>query len=102
MDIRQLKTMITLVQCEFSVSKTAEQLFVVQSAISQQLKKLEEELACQLFVRKGKRLTGLTEVGLLVHQQALDSLNAVKNIRLLADDYSQRSEGVLSIGCTHT
>lgn len=102
MDIRQLNTMITLIQCDFSVSKTAEKLFLVQSAVSQQLKRLEQELDAELFVRKGKRLTGLTELGRQVEKQAHDSLNAVNNIRLLADDYKNRSEGVLSIGCTHT
>lgn len=102
MDTRQLNTMVTLIQCDFSVSKTAEKLFLVQSAVSQQLKRLEEELGSQLFIRKGKRLTGLTELGLLVHQQALDSLSAINNIRLLADDHNQRSEGILRIGCTHT
>lgn len=102
MDFRQLNTMITLIQSDFSVSKTAEKLFLVQSAVSQQLKRLEQELDAELFIRKGKRLTGLTELGLQVEKQALDSLKAVNNIRLLADDYKNRSEGVLRIGCTHT
>ena len=102
MDIRQLQSMITLINSEFSVSKTAEKLFLVQSAVSQQLQRLEQELGSPLFVRKGKRLTGLTELGKQVEKQARDSLNAVNNIRLLAQDHSDMTQGVLRIGCTHT
>ena len=73
MDIRQLQTMITLINSDFSVSRTAQKLFLVQSAVSQQLKRLEQELECELFVRKGKRLTGLTELG----QQVLRERRAI-------------------------
>jgi len=102
MDIRQLQAMITLINSDFSVSNTAEKLFLVQSAVSQQLKRLEQELGSPLFIRKGKRLTGLTELGKQVEQQARDSLNAVNNIRLLAQDHIKLAQGVLRIGCTHT
>lgn len=102
MDIRQLQTMITLINSDFSVSRTAEKLYLVQSAVSQQLKRLEQELECELFVRKGKRLTGLTDLGHQVEQQARQSLNAVRNIHLLAEDAREQSQGILRIGCTHT
>ena len=102
MDIRQLQGMITLINSEFSVSRTAEKMFLVQSAVSQQLKRLEQELGSPLFVRKGKRLTGLTELGQQVEQQARESLNAVNNIKLLALDHIQLAQGILRIGCTHT
>lgn len=102
MDNRQFQTMITLINTDFSVSRTAEKLFLVQSAVSQQLRRMERELEADLFVRKGKRLTGLTELGEQVAQQARVSLNAIENIRLLADDFKQLSQGILRIGCTHT
>jgi len=102
MDIRQLQAMITLINSDFSVTKTAEKLFLVQSAVSQQLKRLEQELGAELFVRKGKRLTGLTELGSRVELQARDCMKSVKNIRNLAQDHLKMSEGVLRIGCTHT
>ena len=102
MEIRQLQAMITLINSDFSVSKTADQLYLVQSAVSQQLKKLELELGGDLFERKGKRLTGLTAFGIQVEQQARKSLNAVKNIHLLSEDNLMVGKGVLRIGCTHT
>ncbi len=102
MELRQLHTLIALINNDFSVSRTADKLFLVQSAVSQQLKRLEKELGGELFVRKGKRLTGLTEFGRQVEQQALDAVHSVKNIHRLAQDEQQLNEGILRIGCTHT
>lgn len=45
-----------------NLSKVAEKLHVSQSALSSQIKQLEESLDCQLFLRVGKRLV-LTEMG---------------------------------------
>lgn len=102
MEIRQLQTMMVLIDNNFSVSRTAEKLFLVQSAVSQQLKRLEQELEAELFIRKGKRLIGLTELGKQVEEQAHVTLNAVKNIQLLSDQIKNPTQGILRIGCTHT
>ena len=63
MELRQLQSLLKLIDANFSVSKAADEMFLVQSAVSQHLKKLEEELATELFVRRGKRLVGLTAIG---------------------------------------
>ena len=102
MELRQLHTLIALINNDFSVTHTAEKQFLVQSAVSQQLKRLEKELGGELFIRKGKRLTGLTEFGRLVEQQALDVTHSVNNIHRLAQDEQLMRQGVLRIGCTHT
>ena len=102
MDIRKLQILINLIDNDFNVSGTAEKLFLVQSAVSQQLKRLEQELGFELFLRRGKRLTGLTPLGLEVETQARDALKAVKNIALIADEQRSMSQGELRIGCTHT
>lgn len=46
-----------------SFTKAANATFRTQSAISQQIKNLEEELGCQLFERIGKRKLRLTSAG---------------------------------------
>ena len=102
MELRQLQTFISLIDNDFNVSRTAETLFLVQSAVSQQIKRLEQELGFELFMRKGKRLTGLTPPGLEVEGQVRAALKAVKNITLIAEDRRSSSQGVLRIGCTHT
>jgi LysR family cys regulon transcriptional activator len=102
MEIRQLQSLMKLIDCNFSVSKTADEMFLVQSAVSQHLKKLEEELGSDLFIRKGKRLIGLTSIGLQVAEHARTTLASVNSIRAIGHDHINRNEGVLRIGSTHT
>ncbi len=102
MELRQLQSLLKLIDCGFSVSKAADEMFVVQSAVSQHLKKLEDELGAELFVRRGKRLVGLTEIGEQVASQARVTLASVNSIQAIGKDYISRNEGILRIGCTHT
>ena len=48
MDLRQIEYIIAIEQ-EESISKAAEKLFITQSALNQQLLKLEKELGMPLF-----------------------------------------------------
>ena len=102
MEIRQLQSLIKLIENQFSVSKAAEEMFLVQSAVSQHLKKLEDELGVVLFIRKGKRLTGLTDIGQEVAEYARHALAATNNIRAVGLDHNNQLSGVLRIGTTHT
>ena len=56
-----------------SFSKAAEELSITQSAVSQQLLKLEELLGQKLFFRKGKGV-GLTAAGELLHETVGETL----------------------------
>ncbi|MEZ9230720.1 LysR substrate-binding domain-containing protein [Vibrio amylolyticus] len=78
-----------------SYSKAAEELFVSQAAVSQQIRQLEEQLACKLFIRKGREMA-LTDKGrtLLTHvsrgfSSILSGLNQIQ---------SEPLEGVLVVG----
>ena len=63
MELRQLRSLIMLVESDFSVSRAASKLNLVQPAVSQHHKQLEAELGTRIFQRQGKRLEGLTESG---------------------------------------
>jgi len=102
MELRQLQSLIKLIETNFSVSKAAEEMFLVQSAVSQHIKKLEQELGADLFVRRGKRLVGLTEIGEQVVNHARVTLTSVNSIRAIGRDYLSEDEGILRIGSTHT
>lgn len=56
-----------------SFSRAAEELSITQSAVSQQLLKLEELLGQKLFFRKGKGV-GLTAAGELLHETVGETL----------------------------
>jgi len=102
MEIRQLQSLIKLIDCNFSVSKAAVEMFLVQSAVSQHLKKLEDELGADLFIRRGKRLIGLTTIGNEVASHARATLASVSSIRAIGQEHINQDQGILRIGSTHT
>jgi DNA-binding transcriptional LysR family regulator len=61
LDWNLLRTYLAIGQ-ERSISRAAARLFVTQSAVSQSLKRLEEQLDCALILRKGPRFD-LTQAG---------------------------------------
>jgi len=102
MELRQFRSLITLVENDFSVSRTAKALFLVQSAVSQHIKSLEEEMATRLLVRNGKRLVGLTSVGKTVLHYAECALADTQNIVEACREHVEHNQGLLRIGATHT
>ncbi len=102
MELRQLRSLVTLVESGCNVSRAAERLFMVQSAVSQHILRLEEELGVHLFMRQGKRILGLTEAGEQVLQHARRVLAETGNILDVGREHVDDSSGVLRIGTTHT
>lgn len=102
MNFQQLRIIRETVRRNFNLTEVANALFTSQSGVSKHIKDLEDELGIELFVRKGKRLLGLTDPGkdlvVLVERMLLDA----KNIKSLADQYSQRDQGQLTVATTHT
>jgi LysR family cys regulon transcriptional activator len=102
MELRQLTSLVALAESGFNVTLAAEQLHLAQSAVSQHLARLEEELGTQLFVRKGKRLIALTAAGESVLNYARQALAIRENILAVGRDHVDESSGILRIGTTHT
>ncbi len=102
MEFRQLNSLAALVENDYSVSRAAQRLHLVQPAVSQHLKQLEEELGVSLFRRNGKRLTGLTEAGEQVLHYARKILSDAQNIQAVGREHMAEERGVLRLGTTHT
>jgi DNA-binding transcriptional LysR family regulator len=102
MELRQLTSLVALAESGFNVTLAAERLHLVQSAVSQQLARLEEELGTQIFVRKGKRLLALTAAGEEILKYARQALAVRENILAVGRDHVEERSGVLRIGTTHT
>ncbi|MFT4172452.1 MAG: CysB family HTH-type transcriptional regulator [Rhodocyclaceae bacterium] len=102
MNFQQLRIIRETVRQHFNLTEVANALFTSQSGVSKHIKDLEDELGVELFVRRGKRLLGLTDPGkelvTIVERMLLDA----KNIKRLAEQFSQRDEGKLTIATTHT
>lgn len=63
MDTKLIEYILTIAETK-SIAKSAEELFLTQSALNQQLLKLEKELGAPLFVRTRNHWE-LTDVGTL-------------------------------------
>jgi biotin operon repressor len=63
MNFQQLRIIHETVRRNFNLTEVANALFTSQSGVSKHIKDLEDELGLELFIRKGKRLLGLTEPG---------------------------------------
>ncbi|KZN45462.1 LysR family transcriptional regulator [Pseudoalteromonas luteoviolacea] len=59
-----------------SYSKAAEELHVTQAAISQQIRKLEGQLGCKLFYRKGRKMH-VTQQGTVLHEAICMGFNSI-------------------------
>lgn len=95
MDIEALRSYIAFVETG-SFTRASQQVHRTQSAISQQMKKLEEQTGKVLFVRSGRKLT-LTDDGrfLLGYARQLVSLNDDALIQLR----ERNSQRPLILGC---
>ena len=89
-------------RCNFNLTEVGNALFTSQSGVSKHIKDLEDELGVELFVRKGKRLLGLTDPGRELLEIVERILLDANNIKNLVEQYSRRDEGQLTVIATHT
>ncbi|MBB6609978.1 LysR family transcriptional regulator [Pontibacter sp. Tf4] len=96
MEIQQIKYFLALAQ-ELHFWKTAERMFITQSALSRQIKALEEELGVQLF-KRSKRSVKLTEAGVYLRDQWIPLLDTINRIHLQAKKIHEGAFGYVKIG----
>lgn len=102
MNFQQLRIVRETLRRNFNLTDVANALFTSQSGVSKHIKDLEDELGVELYVRKGKRLLGLTEPGKAMVKIVERMLLDAGNIKNLAEQYSQEDTGRLTIATTHT
>jgi LysR family cys regulon transcriptional activator len=102
MNFQQLRIIREAVQRNYNLTEVASALYTSQSGVSKHIKDLEDELGIELFVRRGKRLLGLTEPGKELLQIVERMLLDAKNIKRLAEQFSNSEQGQLTIATTHT
>jgi len=102
MNFQQLRFVREAVRQNMNLTEVANVLYTSQSGVSKQIKDLEDELGVDIFVRRGKRLTGLTEPGKAVHQLIERMLLDAENLRRVARQYAEQDTGPLVLATTHT
>ena len=102
MNFQQLRSVRETVRRGFNLTEVAAMLHTSQPGVSRQIRELEEELGVDIFVRAGKRLTGLTAPGEtllpIVERMLLES----DNLRRVGQDFAASTQGKLSIAATHS
>ena len=98
MDLQQLENIIAI-ERERSISKAAQSLFLTQSALNQQLLKLEKELGIQLFERRKEGMvpTFAGRIYLSTAHRMLDMKNETYKI---IRDISNETAGEISVAYT--
>lgn len=86
---------------DLNLTEASQILNTSQSGVSKQIRELEIELGIEIFVRKGKRLTGLTRAGEGAAKLIDRVLAEAENLKKLASEFSGEDRGRLVIATTH-
>lgn len=101
MNFQQLRSVRETARRGFNLTEVAEVLHTSQPGVSRQIRELEEELGVEIFVRAGKRLTGLTPPGRAVLPIIERLLQEAANLRLAGEAFTSDDSGSLTIATTH-
>ncbi|MBQ7141251.1 MAG: LysR family transcriptional regulator [Bacilli bacterium] len=83
------------------MTKASEELHISQPAISQSIKKLEEQLGGILFLRSNKGME-LTEEGKMFYDYVKGALELINNAENEFTSFKDLSKGEIKIGCSTT
>jgi LysR family transcriptional regulator, regulator for metE and metH len=98
LDSRHLRLVAEVARAE-SVTRAADRLHVTQSAISHQLRELEDKLGTAIFVRSGRRML-LTPAGRLIVEAAGPVLDAIADVSAKVSQLARNIAGELRV-CAH-
>ncbi|MFJ4769481.1 LysR family transcriptional regulator [Streptomyces uncialis] len=96
MELRQLQYFVTVAETG-GFGRAAERLGIVQSAVSQQIRRLERALGVTLFDRSARRVR-LTGAGERLLPEARAALAAAGRVRRVAADIASGTGGLLRLG----
>ena len=102
MNLQQLRYVRETVRRGLNLTEAARALHTSQPGVSKQIKELEDELGVQIFSRRGKRFTGLTEPGRRIAEIAAHVLAEIENLRRVGKEFADEEAGSFIIATTHT
>jgi LysR family transcriptional regulator, hydrogen peroxide-inducible genes activator len=100
MEIHQLRYFISVAEIG-SFTRAAQACFVAQPSLSQQIRKLEEDLGQPLFERLGRRVR-LTPAGRVLYERAAGILASLAEARDALRDPAHLAEGEIQIAAIPT
>ena len=96
MTFKQLEYFLAIAE-NGSITKAANTLRISQPPLSLQLKALEEELGCQLFIRDKKNMV-ITQKGILLRERAQEIVDKVNETILLLQTTEEDTHCTIHIG----
>lgn len=102
MNFQQLRSVRETVRRGFNLTEVANMLYTSQPGVSRQIRELEDELGVEIFMRAGKRLTGLTPPGEALLPIVERLLLEAENLRRAGADFTASERGRLSVAATHS
>ncbi len=102
MNFQQLRAVRETARLGFNLTEVAHALHTSQPGVSRQIRELEDELGIEIFVRAGKRLTGLTPPGEVLLPIVERLLLDADNLKRVGDEFVAQNSGRLSIAATHS
>lgn len=95
--MKQMKYFQAVVRCK-SFTKAAEECFISQSAISQQIRALENELGVKLLIRRNRSFS-LTPAGEYFYQKSLVLISDYERICRETVRVAKKDQAKLHVGC---
>jgi len=102
MKLQQLRYLVEVARRGLNVSEAAQALHTSQPGVSKQIRALEDELGVEVFERRGKRLTAVTEPGKAVVEIAERILAEAANLKRAGAEFADEKLGTLTVATTHT
>lgn len=95
MEVRHLRLVKTIAE-EKGITRSLDKLFLTQSAVSHQLKDIEERLGVKIFYRTAKQWT-LTDEGKVLYDTAIKVLAAIEQATDRINQLREGSKGTIRI-----
>lgn len=98
MDITQLKYFVCIVESEYNLSAASKKLHISQPALTQYIRKFEDEEGIELFTRMSSRLNGLTVSGENFYSNAKIVIEQYNTMYKELHENSSSIKGTVTIG----
>jgi len=100
MNLTQLRYLRGIAAQGFNISRAAAILHTSQPGISKQIQLLEREIGVEILVRRGNRITGVTEPGQAILNVAQRMLGDAEILRRIGEEFTQRKKRLV-VATTH-
>jgi LysR family transcriptional regulator, cys regulon transcriptional activator len=101
MTLQQLRYFCEIAAHDWNISKAAKSLHTSQPGMSRQMQSLEKELGTVIFVRRKKRIVGVTAVGSIALAKAQRIIRETGNLKLLANHFDKRGGNAIKVATTY-